>query len=123
MAAADADAEESVRHAEHKDHGVLAIELLANAFDADDLDQFEIERPHDAFDSSSAGAEPAAKLGPQRALFYTEDLGKIEKFRPYALPSLQWIKALRSTSEPEALAKTGNTSLTLQAPTTESKTP
>jgi hypothetical protein len=36
----------------------------------------------------------AAKLGPQRALFYTEDLGKIEKFRPYALPCVEWIRGL-----------------------------
>ena len=77
-----------------------------------------------AADSSTLMDNPAAaKLGPQRALFYTEDLGKIEKFRPYALPSLQWIKALRSTSEPEVLAKSSETSLTIQAPTTESKTP
>ena len=77
-----------------------------------------------AADSSTLMDNPAAaKLGPQRALFYTEDLGKVEKFRPYALPSLEWIKALRSTSEPEALAKTGNISLTIQAPTTETKTP
>jgi DNA segregation ATPase FtsK/SpoIIIE, S-DNA-T family len=49
-----------------------------------------------AADSSTLMDNPiAAKLGPQRALFYTEDLGKIEKFRPYALPSVEWIQSLR----------------------------
>ncbi len=48
-----------------------------------------------AADSSTLMDNPiASKLGPQRALFYTEDLGKIEKFRPYALPSQEWIKKL-----------------------------
>src|SRR4029077_11149281 len=50
-----------------------------------------------AGDSSTLMDNPAApKLGPQRALYYTEDLGKIEKFRPYALPPVDWIKVLRS---------------------------
>jgi energy-coupling factor transporter ATP-binding protein EcfA2 len=48
-----------------------------------------------AADSSTLMDNPvAAKLGPQRALYYTEDQGKIEKFRPYALPSAEWIKSL-----------------------------
>jgi hypothetical protein len=47
-------------------------------------------------DSSTLMDNPvAAKLGPQRAIYYTEDQGKIEKFRPYALPSAEWIKGLR----------------------------
>jgi S-DNA-T family DNA segregation ATPase FtsK/SpoIIIE len=47
-------------------------------------------------DSSTLMDSPiAAKLGPQRALFYTEDQGKIEKFRPYALPGLDWVRSLR----------------------------
>jgi S-DNA-T family DNA segregation ATPase FtsK/SpoIIIE len=56
-----------------------------------------------AADSSTLMDNPiAAKLGPQRALFYTEDLGKIEKFRPYALPSVEWIKSLRSAKISDA---------------------
>ena len=48
-----------------------------------------------AADSSTLMDNPiAAKLGPQRALYYTEDQGKTEKFRPYALPPVEWIKAL-----------------------------
>jgi energy-coupling factor transporter ATP-binding protein EcfA2 len=49
-----------------------------------------------AGDSSTLMDNPvAAKLGPQRALYYTEDQGKIEKFRPYALPTVEWIQSLR----------------------------
>jgi S-DNA-T family DNA segregation ATPase FtsK/SpoIIIE len=61
-----------------------------------------------AADSSSLMDNPAAaKLGAQRALFYTEDLGKIEKFRPYALPSTEWIKELQA-SKPGSQAQLGN---------------
>ncbi len=38
----------------------------------------------------------ASKLGPHRAIFYTEDQGKMEKFRPFALPTAEWINALPS---------------------------
>ena len=56
-----------------------------------------------AGDSSTLMDNPiAAKLGPQRALYFTEDLGKTEKFRPYALPALDWIKTLSSKSMIEA---------------------
>ncbi len=48
-----------------------------------------------ASDSSTLMDSPiAAKLGPQRALYFTEDQGRIEKFRPYALPSAEWIQSL-----------------------------
>jgi hypothetical protein len=50
-----------------------------------------------AADSSALMDTPiAAKLGPQRAIYFTEDQGKIEKFRPYALPPLDWVKGLRA---------------------------
>jgi DNA segregation ATPase FtsK/SpoIIIE, S-DNA-T family len=67
-----------------------------------------------AADSSTLMDSPiAAKLGPQRALFYTEDLGKIEKFRPYALPSAEWIRGLGAHVE----AATGNVEPTEGEPT------
>jgi hypothetical protein len=41
-----------------------------------------------AEDSANLVDTPAAsKLGPYRALFYDEDEGRLEKFRPYALPT------------------------------------
>ncbi len=44
-------------------------------------------------DSSTLMDTPlAAKLGMHRALCYTEDQGRLEKFRPYGLPALQWLR-------------------------------
>ncbi|MFO0866897.1 MAG: hypothetical protein U0744_20035 [Gemmataceae bacterium] len=34
----------------------------------------------------------ASKLGANRAYLYREDQGLLEKFRPYGLPDLEWIK-------------------------------
>ena len=49
-------------------------------------------------DSSTLMDTPlAAKLGMNRALFYTEDQGRVEKFRPYALPPIEWLRELAST--------------------------
>ena len=45
-----------------------------------------------AEDSSTLLDTPAAgKLGPYRALFYSEDEGRLEKFRPCGLPSELWL--------------------------------
>ncbi|MFZ1239109.1 MAG: hypothetical protein WAV66_07150, partial [Anaerolineae bacterium] len=43
-------------------------------------------------DSSALLDTPAAgKLGPYRALFYSEDEGRLEKFRPYGAPADAWL--------------------------------
>src|SRR6185312_10057374 len=48
-----------------------------------------------AADSSTLIDSPAAnRLGFHRALVYSEEQGVTEKFRPYALPSSQWLKEL-----------------------------
>jgi energy-coupling factor transporter ATP-binding protein EcfA2 len=48
-----------------------------------------------AADSSNLMDSPlAAKLGPHRALFYSEDQGKTEKFRPYGLPTFDWLRTM-----------------------------
>ncbi len=41
--------------------------------------------------SNLIDAPAAAKLGLHRALYYTDDLGRMEKFRPYGLPPLDWL--------------------------------
>jgi hypothetical protein len=47
-----------------------------------------------AEDSSRLIDSPqASKLGPHRALFLSEDEGRLEKFRPYAPPSDEWLRA------------------------------
>src|SRR5438132_6344131 len=49
-----------------------------------------------ANDSSNLIDSPAAnKLGNNRALAYSEEQGVMEKFRPYAMPSAQWLEAVR----------------------------
>jgi len=45
-----------------------------------------------AEDSSNLIDTPvASKLGQYRAIFYNEDEGRAEKFRPYMLPSNEWL--------------------------------
>ena len=46
-------------------------------------------------DSSNLIDSPAAsKLGPHRALLYTEEQGRLEKFRPYGWPTEEWLGRL-----------------------------
>jgi hypothetical protein len=43
-------------------------------------------------DSANLIDTPAAsKLGPYRALFYSEEENRVEKFRPYGLPTTEWL--------------------------------
>jgi hypothetical protein len=55
-------------------------------------------------DSSNLIDSPvAAKLGMHRALFYTEDQGRLEKFRPYGVPApdyLDWVKGCLEKRRP-----------------------
>ncbi|MGA9349952.1 MAG: FtsK/SpoIIIE domain-containing protein [Anaerolineae bacterium] len=47
-----------------------------------------------AEDSANLIDTPAAsKLGPYRALFHSEDEGRLEKFRPYGIPERGWLEA------------------------------
>jgi hypothetical protein len=51
-----------------------------------------------ATDSAHLLDSPAAsKLGPNRALFASEEQNRLEKFRPYGLPSDEWLDAIRAT--------------------------
>jgi len=48
-----------------------------------------------ASDSSNLIDSPAAnRLGPYRGLYYSEEQGVIEKFRPYAVPDGEWLEGL-----------------------------
>ena len=50
-----------------------------------------------AADSSNLIDSPTGnKLGPHRALLYSEEQGVTEKFRPYALPSDKWLAYVKS---------------------------
>ncbi len=47
-------------------------------------------------DSSNRIDSPAAsKLGLHRALFFNEEDGRLDKFRPYGLPSETWLMRVR----------------------------
>ncbi len=50
-----------------------------------------------ATDSSQLIDTPAAsRLGPNLALFFNEEEGRLEKFRPYAWPPAEWLDWVRS---------------------------
>jgi S-DNA-T family DNA segregation ATPase FtsK/SpoIIIE len=54
-----------------------------------------------ATDSSNLLDTPAAsRLGRNRALFTTEELDRPEKFRPYALPGLDWVRRSVAAGDP-----------------------
>ena len=53
-----------------------------------------------ATDSSNLIDSPVAgRLGQNRALLYLEETGTLEKFRPYGLPSAEWLATVRSRFE------------------------
>jgi S-DNA-T family DNA segregation ATPase FtsK/SpoIIIE len=57
-----------------------------------------------AEDSSNLVDSPlASKLGPYRALYFDEEGGQLEKFRPYGLPTKEWL-----THVGKQLQKSGN---------------
>jgi hypothetical protein len=51
-----------------------------------------------AADSSSLLDNPAAaKLRQHRGLLASEDLGTLEKFRPYGVPTADWLNSIKSS--------------------------
>ena len=53
-----------------------------------------------ASDSSSLMDTPeASRLGVHRAFFYDEGQGRMEKFRPYGLPSVEWLAEVKKRLE------------------------
>ena len=88
-----------------------SVNNLNRTFDRGGLREFEIRVlfQMSANDSSALIDSPAAgKLGPNRALFYSEEENRIEKFRPYGLPDLKWLERVtsqfRSRPRPEPIA-------------------
>ena len=74
-----------------------------------DLDQ-RVLLQMSATDSSNLMDSPAAgRLGVHRAILYSEQEGRVEKFRPYGLPSADWLAWVRQQlgrPDPEALEAT-----------------
>jgi hypothetical protein len=70
---------------------------LMRTFERGTLKEFELRVlfQMSASDSSQLVDSPAAsKLGPQRALFIHEETGTLEKFRPYAFPTPEWLQGV-----------------------------
>jgi hypothetical protein len=68
---------------------------LLRTFDRQALRDFELRVlfQMSAGDSSNLIDSPAAsKLGLHRAYFYSEEQDRLEKFRPYALPTADWLQ-------------------------------
>jgi energy-coupling factor transporter ATP-binding protein EcfA2 len=78
-------------------HMIIWCDSLTNlqrTFDRNAIKEFELRVlfQMSGNDSSQLVDTPvAAKLGPQRALFIHEETGTVEKFRPYAFPTPQWL--------------------------------
>ncbi|NDC53096.1 MAG: DNA translocase FtsK [Planctomycetia bacterium] len=81
-------------------HTLLWCDSLTNlmrTFERGVLKEFELRVlfQMSGSDSSQLIDNPlASKLGPQRALFIHEETGTIEKFRPYAFPSPDWLAGI-----------------------------
>jgi energy-coupling factor transporter ATP-binding protein EcfA2 len=75
-----------------------SLNNLNRTFDRQSLREFEVRVlfQMSANDSSTLIDSPAAgKLGPHRALFFSEEEGRLEKFRPYGLPTDEWLASIR----------------------------
>jgi S-DNA-T family DNA segregation ATPase FtsK/SpoIIIE len=81
-------------------HALIWCDSLTNlqrTFERNAIKEFELRVlfQMSSSDSSQLVDSPlAAKLGPQRALFIHEETGTLEKFRPYAFPSAEWLGAV-----------------------------
>jgi hypothetical protein len=81
-------------------HMIIWCDSLTNlqrTFDRNAVKEFELRVlfQMSGNDSSQLVDTPvAAKLGPQRALFIHEETGTLEKFRPYAFPSTEWLETV-----------------------------
>jgi energy-coupling factor transporter ATP-binding protein EcfA2 len=102
-------------------HTIIWCDSLTNlqrTFDRNTLKEFELRVlfQMSSADSSQLVDSPlASKLGPQRALFIHEETGTLEKFRPYAFPTPEWLgsvaaemaKRPQGTPVPRAAASAG----------------
>ncbi|MFM8578761.1 MAG: FtsK/SpoIIIE domain-containing protein, partial [Planctomycetaceae bacterium] len=83
-------------------HALIWCDSLTNlmrTFERGTLKEFELRALFQMSqnDSSQLIDSPAAgKLGPQRSLFIHEETGIVEKFRPYAFPSDEWLAEVAS---------------------------
>ena len=80
-----------------------SVNNMNRTFDRQGMKEFEnrILFQMSANDSSTLIDTPAAsKLGENRALYYSEEENRIEKFRPYGIPELEWLEGVKGGSPP-----------------------
>jgi len=83
-------------------HLVAWSDTLANlnrVFDNQAIREFEARVLFQISPTDSAhllDSPAASKLGPNRALFASEEQNRLEKFRPYGLPPAEWLEATRA---------------------------
>jgi hypothetical protein len=76
-----------------------SVNNLNRTLDRQGLKEFEnrILFQMSANDSSSlVDAPTASKLGENRALYYSEEENRFEKFRPYGVPALPWLETVKA---------------------------
>src|SRR5262249_27580796 len=74
------------------------VNNLSRTLDRQSTREFELRVlfQMSAGDSSNLIDSPgASKLGLHRALYYSEEEGRLEKFRPYGWPSEEWLAWVR----------------------------
>ena len=98
------------------DYGIHVIawaDTLANfrrILERQALDEFDmriVSQMSETDSSQLVHAKNASELGPHRAIFFSEEDGLMEKFRPYSPAALEWIQQLAGTPmivEPAARA-------------------
>ena len=75
-----------------------SLTAVQRCFDRQTLREFALRvlLQMSANDSSHLIDTPlASKLGPHVALFHNEEEGRLEKFRPYAWPSMEWLTTVQ----------------------------
>ena len=75
-----------------------SVNNLNRTFDRQGIKEFEnrILFQMSANDSSTLIDTPAAsKLGENRALYFSEEENRIEKFRPYGVPEQEWLESVK----------------------------
>jgi DNA segregation ATPase FtsK/SpoIIIE, S-DNA-T family len=86
-------------------HLVVWSDTLVNlnrVFDNQAIREFESRVLFQVSPTDSAhllDSPAASKLGPNRALFASEEQNRLEKFRPYGLPSEEWLETIRERFE------------------------
>ncbi len=91
-----------------------SVNNMNRTFDRSGIREFEnrILFQMSANDSSTLIDMPAAsKLGENRALYYSEEENRTEKFRPYGIPEAEWLEQVKARFAarpvPEVTASTG----------------